>query len=91
MGYVVAANPLGQMLFSPLVGWWANKLGSIRIPLLVSLAVFTFSSGIYSALELFVEYRKYWMLWSRFLVGVSSGKFYLLGFALHSWALLKTI
>ena len=25
MGYVVAANPLGQMLFSPLVGWWETK------------------------------------------------------------------
>ncbi|KAK5650104.1 hypothetical protein RI129_001133 [Pyrocoelia pectoralis] len=72
MGFVVAANPLGQMLFSPLVGWWANKLGSIRIPVLASLGVFIVSSAIYSSLELFEEYRKYWMLVSRFLVGVSS-------------------
>lgn len=73
MGYVVAANPFGQMLFSPLLGWWANKVGSIRVPVLVSLAVFILSSAIYSSLEAFDEYRKYWMLLSRFLVGVSSG------------------
>jgi ceroid-lipofuscinosis MFS transporter 7 len=72
MGYIVAANPFGQMLFSPLVGWWSNRLGSIRLPLLVSLALFTLSSGIYSSLELFDDYRKHWMLWTRFLVGVSS-------------------
>lgn len=76
MGYVVAANPLGQMLFSPLVGWWSNKLGSIRMPLLVSLLLFTTASAIYSSLEVFTSYRKHWMLWARFLVGVSSGRYY---------------
>lgn len=72
MGFVVAANPFAQMIFSPLVGLWSNKLGSIRIPLIVSLVVFTVASSIYSSLELFDSYRKHWMLWSRFLVGVSS-------------------
>ncbi|KAK7871617.1 hypothetical protein R5R35_001804 [Gryllus longicercus] len=72
MGYVVGANPLGQMLFSPLVGWWGNYLGSIRIPSLFSLALFTLASGIYSTLELFPSHHKYWMLGARFLVGVSS-------------------
>ncbi|KAJ8967435.1 hypothetical protein NQ314_002883 [Rhamnusium bicolor] len=72
MGFVVAANPFAQMIFSPLVGWWSNKLGSIRIPLIASLVVFTLASSIYSSLELFDSYRKHWMLWSRFLVGVSS-------------------
>lgn len=73
MGYVVAANPFAQMVFSPLVGWWSNKLGSIRAPLLTSLIIFTIANCIYSSLELFDENRKYWMLWARFLVGVSSG------------------
>ncbi|XP_044739182.1 major facilitator superfamily domain-containing protein 8 [Chrysoperla carnea] len=72
MGYIVGANPLGQMLFSPLFGWWSNRLGSIRLPLLVSLALFIIASGIYSTLEMFESYRKYWMLYARFLVGVSS-------------------
>ena len=73
MGYVVAANPLGQMLFSPLVGWWGNKRGSVRIPLLLSLGLFTLSSGIYSSLEIIPGNRKNTMVAARFLVGVSSG------------------
>ncbi|KAH8270167.1 hypothetical protein KR018_005096 [Drosophila ironensis] len=72
MGLIVAANPLGQMIFSPIFGWWGNKLGTIRLPLLVSLALFTFASGLYSSLELRPANVKYWMLASRFLIGVSS-------------------
>lgn len=76
MGYIVGANPLGQMLFSPLVGYWGNKMGSIRIPLLCSLALFTMSSAVYSSLEIFPSINiKYWMLGARFFVGVSSGNF----------------
>ncbi|EAT38955.1 AAEL009195-PA [Aedes aegypti] len=72
MGWIVSANPVGQMIFSPLVGWWSNRLGSIRLPLLVSLALFSIASGIYSTLELFTSHHKYWMMYSRFLIGVSS-------------------
>ncbi|XP_044779069.1 major facilitator superfamily domain-containing protein 8 isoform X2 [Drosophila simulans] len=72
MGLIVAANPLGQMIFSPIFGWWGNKLGKIRLPLLLSLSLFTLASGIYSSLELRPDNVKYWMLSSRFLIGVSS-------------------
>lgn len=85
MGFIVAANPFGQMIFSPLVGWWSNKLGSIRIPLIVSLLVFTGASAIYSCLELFGSNVKHWMLWSRFLVGVSSGEQFLKSFDWDDW------
>lgn len=73
MGYVVAANPLAQMLFSPLVGWWGDKRGSIRVPLLTTLALFTFASGIYSILEILPGDQKMFMIAARFLVGLSSG------------------
>ncbi|KOX77961.1 Major facilitator superfamily domain-containing protein 8 [Melipona quadrifasciata] len=72
MGYVVAANPLGQMLFSPLVGWWGDRRGSIRLPLLSTLLLFTFASGLYSVLEIVPGDRKMYMIVARFLVGVSS-------------------
>ncbi|XP_065360293.1 major facilitator superfamily domain-containing protein 8 isoform X1 [Calliphora vicina] len=72
MGLIVAANPLGQMIFSPLFGWWSNKIGTIRLPLLSSLALFTVASAIYSSLEMRPDHVKYWMLASRFLIGVSS-------------------
>nr|XP_012225628.1 PREDICTED: major facilitator superfamily domain-containing protein 8 [Linepithema humile]XP_012225629.1 PREDICTED: major facilitator superfamily domain-containing protein 8 [Linepithema humile]XP_012225630.1 PREDICTED: major facilitator superfamily domain-containing protein 8 [Linepithema humile]XP_012225632.1 PREDICTED: major facilitator superfamily domain-containing protein 8 [Linepithema humile] len=72
MGYVVAANPLGQMLFSPLIGWWGNKRGSVRLPLLVTLALFTLASAAYSILEVMPGDRKAYMITARFFVGVSS-------------------
>ncbi|XP_039289123.1 major facilitator superfamily domain-containing protein 8 [Nilaparvata lugens] len=71
MGYVVAANPLAQMLFSPLAGWWGNRLGSIRLPILLSLLIFVLSNASYSLLEL-LPHPKYCMLVSRFFVGISA-------------------
>jgi len=76
MGYVVAANPIGQMLFSPLVGWWGNKRGSVRLPLLVTLALYTVASAVYSILEVIPGDKKNYMLVARFFVGVSSGRFF---------------
>ncbi|XP_037047461.1 major facilitator superfamily domain-containing protein 8 [Bradysia coprophila] len=73
MGLVVASNPFGQMLFSPLFGWWGNKIKSVRIPLFCSIAIFCVASAMYSTLEYFPSATvKYWMLLSRFLVGVGS-------------------
>lgn len=72
MGYVVAANPLAQMLFSPLFGWWGNKLGTCRMPIILSLLIFILANAAYSLLELIHWYPKYWMLISRFFVGISS-------------------
>lgn len=72
MGYVVGANPFGQMIFSPLIGWWGNRVASIRLPLMFSLILFVLSSACYSMLEIFPSHHKYWMLGARFFVGVSS-------------------
>lgn len=30
LGWAIAANPLGQMVASPLLGLWGNKAGSNR-------------------------------------------------------------
>lgn len=72
MGYIVGANPFGQMIFSPLIGWWGNRIVSIRLPLMFSLTLFILSSACYSMLEIFPSHHKYWMLGARFFVGVSS-------------------
>ncbi|KAG6440887.1 hypothetical protein O3G_MSEX001456 [Manduca sexta] len=72
MGLAVGANPLGQLLASPLLGLWANRAGSARGPLLASLALFVLASALYSHLHLTRPYAKYWMVFARFLVGVSS-------------------
>ena len=51
-GWVVAINPLGQMIFSPFLGWLTNKLGSIRIVCLVTCALYTLANGLYASLSL---------------------------------------
>ncbi|CAH0586745.1 unnamed protein product [Chrysodeixis includens] len=72
LGLAVGANPLGQLVFSPLLGLWANRAGSARAPLLATLAVFVLASVLYAELHLTRPYAKYWMVFARFLVGVSS-------------------
>lgn len=69
----MGANPLGQLLFSPVIGWWANRAGSVRAPLLASLVLFVLASTLYAQLHLTRPYASYCMVFARFLVGVSSG------------------
>lgn len=72
MGFIVAANPLGQFIFSPVFGYWANKAKSLRTPFVVSLIIFAISSGVYSCLDIVENHVKYYMVLARFFVGVSS-------------------
>lgn len=76
LGLAVGANPLGQLLFSPILGYWANRAGSARAPLLATLVLFVLASVLYSQLHLTRPHAKYWMVLARFLVGVSSGRYY---------------
>lgn len=68
----MAANPLGQFLLSPVLGYWQNKMPSIRIPILTSLVIFCISNGLYSSLDLIPEGKKYWMLFVRLFMGAAS-------------------
>lgn len=76
IGWVIAANPLGQMLASPLLGIWGNKAGGIRIPCMVTVVVFIIGNAMYSLLPAFNDMGDmasyYAMIGSRFIVGVSS-------------------
>jgi MFS transporter, ceroid-lipofuscinosis neuronal protein 7 len=70
--FVVAANPLGQFVFSPILGYWTNKVPSIRYSIVTSLVMFCISSGLYSSLDLMGGGVKYWMLIVRFFMGAAS-------------------
>ncbi|XP_064079304.1 major facilitator superfamily domain-containing protein 8-like isoform X2 [Macrobrachium nipponense] len=76
VGWVVAANPLGQVLASPLLGLWGNKAGSIRIPCIVTVMAYIFGNAMYSllpALDGVGEMASYYgMIVSRLIVGISS-------------------
>lgn len=74
LGLAVGANPLGQLIFSPLLGYWANRAGRARAPLVASLVLFVLASVLYAQLHLTRPHAHYWMLLARFLIGVSSGE-----------------
>jgi MFS transporter, ceroid-lipofuscinosis neuronal protein 7 len=69
---IVAANPLGQFILSPILGYWTNKATSIRYPIIASLVMFCISSGVYSSLDLMGSGVKYWMLIVRLFMGAAS-------------------
>jgi MFS family permease len=60
--FIVAANPLGQFIVSPLLGYWANKSPSIRSSIIASLIVFIISSAFYASLNLFGSGVEWWMV-----------------------------
>ncbi|XP_044019585.1 major facilitator superfamily domain-containing protein 8-like [Aphidius gifuensis] len=71
--YVVAANPLGAMLFALLIGWWGNIRGSPTLPMIVTLSLFVISLSFYSLLDVSpIDNKKYYMIATRFFVGVSA-------------------
>uniref|UniRef100_A0AAG5DWD6 Major facilitator superfamily (MFS) profile domain-containing protein n=1 Tax=Anopheles atroparvus TaxID=41427 RepID=A0AAG5DWD6_ANOAO len=73
LSVIFAAPPAGQLLFSPLIGWYSNKVSSVRISFVLLTVLFVFANGLYSMIELFsMPYRKYVMLLSRFTFGIAT-------------------
>ena len=73
-GFVVSVNPLGQLLFSPVFGFLANRLRSIRLITLAACVTYISGNVIYSLLSLFAYDLRYPMLLlCRFMVGISTG------------------
>ena len=54
-GWVVAVNPLGQMLFSPLLGFISDRVGSVRLACIVGSVAYVVGNGLYSILSVFPE------------------------------------
>ncbi|ODM98429.1 Major facilitator superfamily domain-containing protein 8 [Orchesella cincta] len=73
LGWVVAANPLGQLIFSPIIGWWCNRIDSVRVPSLFCLILFIVSNCWYGVLPIHGSNAVWFILAARFLVGISSG------------------
>ena len=74
--WVVALNPIGQVIFSPILGFLANKLKGVRLIGIVTSVVFIIANILYSILSVFPsnDGRFAALLVSRFLTGATSGK-----------------
>ena len=80
-GYVVAADALAQMIFSPIFGYVCDRLGGIRAVSLVCSVIFTLGHLCYSSIALvpksvggLAQARLYAIIIARFLVGIGTGK-----------------
>ena len=73
--WVVALNPIGQVIFSPILGFLANKLKGIRLIGIVTSAVFIVANILYAILSVFPTNNGRYaaLLISRFLTGATSG------------------
>ena len=73
---IVAVNPLAQVIFSPIFGFWHNRIEKIRPLGIYAAAVFIVGNLLYSILSVIPsENGRYGLLLlSRFLTGAASGK-----------------
>ncbi|XP_055528940.1 major facilitator superfamily domain-containing protein 8-like isoform X4 [Wyeomyia smithii] len=72
LAYVFGIPAVLQLIFSPAFGWWTNKLSSVRLPMAVLLVAFIVGHVLYAILECFPTNRKYILVLSRGLIGLSS-------------------
>jgi len=72
-GWVVASNPLGQMVFSPILGYVSNRMGKIGPACMFTSVTYMIGNALYSILSIFPEDARYPLLMlSRFTIGASA-------------------
>ncbi|XP_028657485.1 major facilitator superfamily domain-containing protein 8 isoform X1 [Erpetoichthys calabaricus] len=72
LGWVVAAYSLGQMLASPIFGWWSNHRPR-KEPLITSISINVAANILYAYVHLPSSKNKYYMLMARAFVGIGAG------------------
>ncbi|TKR73211.1 hypothetical protein L596_020549 [Steinernema carpocapsae] len=75
---IIAVYSIGQMLASPLFGYWSNRTKTIRFPMAVGTVLMTLGNLLYFLVELLPSNRRYAILVARFIIGMGSGNFTLL-------------
>jgi MFS family permease len=77
-GWIVSSFSVGQLLSSPLFGFWANKIKCHKIPIVACLIVTIIGNVVYMYLESIETFKlgspKVWMLASRFIMGAGAGE-----------------
>jgi len=73
LGWVVAANPIGQLISAPIVGWLSNRWNSVRWLCITTNLLNSVGFIIYASLSVLPQPQKLWMVASRFIVGIAAG------------------
>uniref|UniRef100_A0A0N4ZT47 MFS domain-containing protein n=1 Tax=Parastrongyloides trichosuri TaxID=131310 RepID=A0A0N4ZT47_PARTI len=77
-GLLFASYSLGTILFSPIFGWWSNKLKGIKIPLYVGVLCQLIGNIIYLSLGELKGNQKEFILLARLINGVGAANVSLL-------------
>jgi len=75
LGYVIAAQPLGQLIFSPLMGYLGNRFGSVRYLSMTTMTILCCGFVFYACIHALPPPRKWYLVISRFLIGAAAGTF----------------
>lgn len=73
LGLFIAAQPLAQLFFSPLMGYLGNKMGSIRILSMISMTFLAAGFALYSCVSALPDPRRWYLFAARFLIGAAGG------------------
>ncbi|EFX78858.1 hypothetical protein DAPPUDRAFT_305114 [Daphnia pulex] len=73
LGLFIAAQPLAQLIFSPIMGYLGNKLGSIRILSMISMSFLAAGFALYACVAALPEPRRWYLFAARFLIGAAGG------------------
>lgn len=83
-GLLVAINPIGQTIFSPIMGWIVAKFKNLQLVLIVSALTFIAGNILYSIVTVLTanEEARFWILFTaRFMVGAASGNLVYMSFS----------
>ncbi|CAK6445953.1 unnamed protein product [Pipistrellus nathusii] len=72
LGWVIASFSIGQMVASPIFGWWSNHRPR-KEPLIISLFISVAANCLYAYVHVPASHNKYYMLVARGLVGFGAG------------------
>lgn len=73
LGYVVAAQPLGQLISSPILGYLGNRFGSVRYLTMTTMSILCLGFIFYACIHALPPPRKWYLIVARFLVGAAAG------------------
>uniref|UniRef100_A0A0K0EE27 MFS domain-containing protein n=1 Tax=Strongyloides stercoralis TaxID=6248 RepID=A0A0K0EE27_STRER len=69
-GLVLGSYSISNIIFSPVFGWWSNKIKCIKIPLYIGITSQLIGNFLYFILDKLPCYQKEFMIVSRIITGV---------------------
>ena len=73
LGWVIAAQPFGQLFFSPLMGYLGNRMGSVRWLSMFTMGLLSVGFIFYACIHALPEPRRWYLVIARLMIGAASG------------------